>query len=113
MQATIQVQDEYLIVTGKLDFTSVMPIWTQSLPLLAKRQNLIFDLSNVTASNSAGLALLLEWVKYAKRENKTIEFLHIPQYVIALAGAANMRMLIQPSASDGRDNPEVLLPNHS
>ena len=94
--ASITFQNNRLMVSGDLGFQTVMHVWAQSLPLLAQANTvseLQFDLSNVISSDSAGLALLLEWVKYAKRINRKISFQYLPAQlnsIIAVAGISDL-----------------------
>lgn len=91
--ASISYQNNRLMVSGDLGFQTVMNVWTQSLPLMTQPSELQFDLSNVISSDSAGLALLLEWVKHAKHLQKNISFQYIPAQlnsIIAAAGISNI-----------------------
>lgn len=90
--ATIELKNECFYVAGSLNFDSVVSVWNVSLPLLSSCSSLSFDFSSVTASNSAGLALLLEWMKYAKVKKKTIRFSHLPTQLISIANAAGLRI---------------------
>lgn len=85
----IVLQNNILAISGELNFATVVPLWNDSLPLLAQCQTLSYDFANVTSSNSGGVVLLLEWVKYAKRHKKEIRFSHIPlqlQSIIRVSG---------------------------
>ena len=80
-----------LIVSGELNFATILGLWNQSLPLFINCSHIDIDLSQVTLSNSAGVALLIEWLKYAKQNNKAIAFHGIPaqlQSIAAVAGVA-------------------------
>ena len=46
---------------------------------------LTFDLAGVHRVDSAGLALLLEWLREAQRRNKEIRFQNIPEQLAAIA----------------------------
>ena len=89
------VQKQYqLSVSGELNFKTVMGVWRDSQAFLISSPELIFDLAGVTASNSAGLALLLEWLRYAKRENKKISFLNVPSQLLLIAAVADVKELL-------------------
>jgi phospholipid transport system transporter-binding protein len=92
--AAIVEEKNRLIVSGELNFETVAVLWKQSLPLLVKYPHINIDLSQITSSNSAGLALLLEWLKYGKRENKVITFSGIPQQLQSLAAIAGVDLII-------------------
>lgn len=93
-EATISCRGQSLVVSGCLNFATVMSVWKNSLPLLAKNSKLHFDLSQVTTANSAGLALLLEWVKWAKQQKKSIQFDHIPPQLLSVAEASGVEKLL-------------------
>jgi phospholipid transport system transporter-binding protein len=80
----IQNQDGVLVVVGELDFSSVIKIWRDSLLLLPQQSELHFDLARVTTSNSAGIALLIEWLKYAEQKNISIYFKNIPSQLLSI-----------------------------
>ena len=52
------------------------------------------DLSGVTASDSAGLALLLEWVTWANHSVREIRFKDMPEKVIAIARTTEVEALL-------------------
>lgn len=97
MPATITKRNEVFIISGELNFTTVMSLWVNSLALLTPHQEIHFDLSEVSQCNSAGLALLLEWLKHAKLANQTITFKNIPQTILAIAKLANLTSVLLPS----------------
>ncbi|MDT8371606.1 MAG: STAS domain-containing protein [Gammaproteobacteria bacterium] len=81
-------------VSGELTFNTVSQIVTVASGLFEKLSNLEIDLVNVTRSDSAGLALLVDWVRYAKNTNKNIVFHHMPEQLLALAYASGLDELL-------------------
>lgn len=94
MNATIVNENNRLIVSGELNFETIVALWKQSLPFIAKHAEIEIDLSKVTASNSGGLALLLEWLKLAKCEKKTIRFSNVPEQLRSIARVAGVGSLL-------------------
>ena len=94
-QANIVNQENRLMVSGDLDFETVTALWRQSLALLARSPELQIDFTQVTAANSAGLALLIEWLKFARKNKKSIRFTHIPAQLISIADAAGIKKLLE------------------
>ena len=92
----IELKDNLFIVSGELDFTTIKDLWKVSLPLLASEKNLNFDMTHVDASNSAGLALMLEWMKYAKKENKKIHFANIPTQLQSIMEVSGIEKILNP-----------------
>lgn len=86
--------DDRLKISGDLNFSSVPKLWQQSLALLSRCKELNFDFSDVTSVSSAGLALLIEWQKYAVKNKKPCRFFHVPSQLISIADAAGIKNLI-------------------
>lgn len=95
MNANAYLTDDCLTVSGELNFATVVHLWNESLPLLAKHQVLQIDLSRVTSANSAALALLLEWLKYARDEKKTITFQNMPPQIQSIASMAGIDKILK------------------
>ncbi len=94
--ASIMIRDEEgcLKISGDLNFQTVNHLWDASLPFLAKYRELHFDFHGVNSVNSAGLALLLEWIKYAKNHQKSLRFSHLPQKLRLIAEAAGLEKIL-------------------
>ncbi|MGH8282861.1 MAG: STAS domain-containing protein [Gammaproteobacteria bacterium] len=85
-------------VDGRLDFESVAGALATSQRLFAEYQAIQLDLSGVTATDSAGLALLIEWISRAQRSKCKLSFLHVPAQVMAIARISDVDKLL-PLAS--------------
>ena len=84
--ADLQVVSEgQFLISGDLDFGSVPVVWKASQSLFADSHSLTIDLSGVKHSNSAGLALLIQWMRYAASKDKTITFLNLPEQMKEIA----------------------------
>ncbi len=87
-----------LALAGELDFDSVAPLLDQGLAKLNSTNSLVLDLSGVTRANSAGLALLLEWVEQGRRRGVDLQFANLPESLLAIARICNVTGLL-PLAS--------------
>lgn len=68
-----------LLLSGALNFTSSPVVFAHSKMLLNSLSSPIrIDLSAVTRSDSSGVALLIAWQRFARKTNKTIQFLNLP-----------------------------------
>jgi phospholipid transport system transporter-binding protein len=92
--ANIVEDQDCLVVSGSLNFATVVPLWNASLSLLIKKSFLRFDLSKIVSSNSAGLALLLEWLRYAKEKRKSITFENMPSQLLSIAVVAGIDKIL-------------------
>jgi phospholipid transport system transporter-binding protein len=56
---------------------------------------LVIDCQGVTASDSAGLAVLLDWLAAAKAHGRPLHFAHLPQGLAALARISEANALLE------------------
>lgn len=52
------------------------------------------DLANVPEGDSAGLALMIEWLRLAKQRQQTIQFKNVPEPIAALARISEVEKLL-------------------
>ncbi len=81
-------------VRSDLTFESATAILTQSKRLFADCERISVDMSDVREADSAGLALLLEWVSWARHVDRKITFENIPQQILAIAQISEVTGLI-------------------
>ncbi len=79
--------DNNINVSGLLNFETVPVLMKQAEQLLKGQADISVNLAEVTDSNSAGLALLLEMIRLTKLQNKTINFKNLPEQICIVAGA--------------------------
>jgi phospholipid transport system transporter-binding protein len=72
-------------LSGHLGFESAAHALAESHKLFAEHKKIQLDLSGVESADSAGLALLVEWTGWAKREKRKLSLIHVPDQAIALA----------------------------
>ncbi len=93
-KADIIFHDNQFHLSGTLDFSNVQLLYGKSLPQLRACSELNFNFSQLLSSNSSGLALIIEWIKFAKQQQKPIRFLHLSKELISIAKAAGIEALI-------------------
>jgi phospholipid transport system transporter-binding protein len=81
-------------VTGTLHFATVSGLLGAGIEALGGGRAAVIDLSGVTASDSAGLALLIEWVSAAKGANRPLRFEHVPSQLLQLARLSEVEDLL-------------------
>lgn len=72
-------------VLGELTFQTVVAALDRSKTLFAKHSVIDIDLAGVVRADSAGLALMLEWVNWARNHVRDLSFHNIPAQVISIA----------------------------
>lgn len=75
----------HFTLSGEMSFDTAERILEASEQPFADHTRIEIDLSGVTLSDSAGLALLLEWVTWANHTVREIRFSGMPQRVLAIA----------------------------
>lgn len=60
----------------------------------AARNDLQFDCAQVTAADSAGLAVLLDWLAAAKHSGRSLRFAHLPEGLLALGRISEVEELL-------------------
>lgn len=85
-------------LSGELDFSSVPQIWPQLRQLIEQEPQLELSLAEVSSSNSAALALLLEAVQTAGSADKSLRLRDIPSDLMDLAVLSNLDELLGVSA---------------
>ena len=85
-EPNIQVSAEGLVkIEGILDFNTVKSLKNQTIGLFKGASEIQFDLSAVSQSNSAALALMLEWLKIAEKNQVSLSFSNFPEHLRQLA----------------------------
>jgi phospholipid transport system transporter-binding protein len=86
--------DNQFAVSGILGFDSVTTLMEQSKSLFADANNIDIDLSDVSHADSAGLALLLEWLRYGKQNSKAVRYQNLPAQLRSLAAISEVDTLL-------------------
>lgn len=86
---------------GALDFSTVThllavgdDLFRQLGGALPSERRLEIDLSAVTSANSAGLALLLEWMEMAGARDVQLTYRHLPDALNRIAAFSNLQGLL-------------------
>jgi phospholipid transport system transporter-binding protein len=85
-----------LQVRGALTFATARRARAAALTALAERGGpaLEVDCGAVTASDSAGLAVLIDWLCLAKRQGRSIHFVNLPAPIRAVAQISEVEALL-------------------
>lgn len=83
-----------IVLEGELTFSTVTKVHQQQRDLLHASEQIQVDLQAVTRSDSAGLALLVDWVREAKKRNIHITLSHPPKQMVAMAKLCNLYGLL-------------------
>ncbi|MES9872079.1 MAG: STAS domain-containing protein [Candidatus Sedimenticola sp. 20ELBAFRAG] len=81
-------------VSGDLLFSTVRYLLHEGVSMFAGHQELVFDLADVRHSDSAGLALLLEWLDRAEAAGVSLSFQNVPDSLLRIARLSNAEELL-------------------
>lgn len=79
--------DNTIKVEGVLNFETVPALAKEAERLFKKMDKVHVNFAEVSDSNSAGLALLLEMARCTRLNNKSIDFAELPEQMIIVARA--------------------------
>jgi phospholipid transport system transporter-binding protein len=78
-------------VSGELTFDTVTLLFIRSRPLFqTSAGQLDLDLGDVSRVDSAGLALLIEWLRAARKLGKAILFRRVPAQIRTIARVSDL-----------------------
>ncbi len=85
-----------LYVSGRLDFATVGELWWQGLGLLGACSGEVYevDLGGVGRTDSAGVALLIDWARYAHEAGGHLRLRHVPQQMLAILRASGVEAIL-------------------
>jgi phospholipid transport system transporter-binding protein len=89
--------DEVLALDGALSFETIPDVLRASEEYAARAdlpERLTIDFAGIDAVDSSAVALLLEWRRQAGRRGKTLQFVNLPENLIALARLYGVEDLI-------------------
>jgi len=76
-----------IVVTGELTFASARDARQLGLLVLesSRAAHLVIDCGGVTRADSAGLAVLLDWLAWGRRKSRTLTLENLPASLVAIA----------------------------
>lgn len=82
-------------LNGEMTFETAERILLASEEPFEQHTRIEVDLSGVSGADSAGLALLLEWITWANHTVREIRFLSMPERVLAIARTTEVEQLLK------------------
>lgn len=83
------------VLNGHMGFETAGRILFESEPMFEEHTRIEVDLSGVTQTDSAGLALLLEWITWANHTVREIRFVETPAKIDAIAKTTEVDHLLK------------------
>ena len=90
-----RIESGEIKVIGRLVLGEVMPLLKSSSSYFSgDGAALVFDLTDVEQSDSAGVALLVEWMAMAKGSGQAISFKALPKQMLDIAQVSGVDELL-------------------
>ena len=83
--AAVRVGEAGWLLSGELDFETVPALLQHRGVQMEAGKNLTIDLAEVTRVDSAGLALMIEWLRESERKNLDMTFTNVPEQLLSIA----------------------------
>jgi len=91
-----KISETEFSLSGDLTFITTTLLYKQSCEQFnQKADQLIIDLKAVEHSDSAGLALIVEWYRVAKMNNQSLKVLNMPKQMSDLAELSSVNKLLK------------------
>jgi len=82
-------------LNGKMTFQTADSVLRASERLFEEHTQIEMDLGGVTDTDSAGLALMLEWITWANHTVREIRFVNVPEKIDAIAKTTEVDHLLR------------------
>jgi len=95
-----RLDDHQYAVAGELNMQTVPAIAKTAAELLTNCQGVItIDLSAVSRADSAGLALLIDWLRLARQFQYEIQFKSLPAQLMQIARVSELHEILPIQSS--------------
>lgn len=80
-----QQERGHYFIKGGLTFHTIKKQHLQSFEFLQSTNEICIDLLKVDSVDSAGLALIIEWIKFSQQYNTKLIFKNVPQQLLIIS----------------------------
>lgn len=81
-------------VQGDLNFETTPELFTSAQEAMSKQIPASIDLAAVERVDSAGVALMLDWIRAARARDKTLQFRNVPDHMMSIAELCGVSHLL-------------------
>jgi len=90
----VEDDDGNWLLQGELGFASVPSVLQHAGMNMLGKEQVTVDLRGVTRSDSAGLALLVEWLRESEIAGNTIKFVNVPAQLLSIARVCGLEDIL-------------------
>lgn len=99
-RASVSIEAGRVAVNGPMTFDTVGELFGLPASWQAAGKALVIDLAGVARADSAGLALMLEWLRQARAAGLSLDFVNIPDGLQDLLRVVGLKPLF-PTGNNG------------
>jgi phospholipid transport system transporter-binding protein len=89
-----RIAPDRLRASGELDFATAARALPAGLGQIGREGEQVVDLSGVTAGDSAGVAVLVEWISAAAAAGVALRYENVPMQMLAIARISDLEDLL-------------------
>ena len=82
----VKIDDQHASLSGQVHFSNVIQLLEDGRNLMVEMTAVSLDCSALEKSGSPGIALLLAYARFCRRQKKSISFVNLPAQLRAIAG---------------------------
>src|SRR5690349_4810589 len=103
MASVVEAGPDRITVRGALTFATAREARIAGLDVIAASQGreIVVDCGPVSDSDSAGLAVLLDWLGAARRRQTTLRFSNVPERLNAIAQISEIEDAFAAASASG------------
>jgi phospholipid transport system transporter-binding protein len=89
-----------IVISGELTFASARDARQLGLLVLesSRAERIVIDCSSVTRADSAGLAVLLDWLAWGRRKSRPVSLENLPASLLAIARISEVDGLLSAAS---------------
>ncbi len=99
----ITVQGDRWVLSGEIDFDTVPSLLGHPGANMVRGRNVQVDLAGVTRVDSAGLALMVEWLRESQRKGLGMSFSNVPKQLQSMAQLCGLQDILFGQSPDSHD----------
>ena len=90
----VEKGDGSWLLQGELDFASVPLVLQHAGVNMLGKEQITVDLKGITRADSAGLALLVEWLRESESAGNSIKFVNVPAQLLSIARVSGLEEIL-------------------
>lgn len=93
---SLEFKKDHYVLSGALNTYTVPGMWQLSQNILKNDKTLLvlFNLEEVTQSDSSGVALLIAWTRMLRQRDQKIRFVALPSQMLAIIRVSDLEKIL-------------------